>query len=742
MKKKLNKNNKTKKVLFTATVDGHILNFHLPYLKMFKENGYEVHVATNGDSTIPYCDKKHIVSFERSPFNVNNIKAIKRLKKVIDEEKFEIIHCHTPMGGVVTRLAAKKSRKDGTRVIYTAHGFHFYKGAPKLNWLLFYPIEKWLSRHTDTLITINEEDYILAKKKFKAKQTELVHGVGVDTEKFNFKISEEENDKLRKEIGVDKNDFVMICIGELNNNKNQIMQIEAVKELAKEHKNIKLILAGEGDKREFLEQKIEEYNLKDNVKLLGYRTDIPRLLTISNLALSTSKREGLPVNVIEALVCGIPVIGTNCRGTRDLINNGDNGYIIEIGDVVDLVERINIAKELAHITLNKEFTLEEIKKNMQKIYFKNKQNVFLLRSTSAINDSRVTKEARTLLKAGYNVKLLCWDRDGMAKDINYIESEYGNAELIKFNVRAQYGGGMKTLLKMARFQIWIYKVLKKNNNKCDFIHSCDLDTGIAATIISKKYNKKLIYDIFDYYIASHYVPYILSRIVEKIEIWVINNASATIICNDWRREQIKEAKPNQLEIVHNSPNIDYEEIKNKGNILKSNNDKIKVAYVGILQDGRLLKEIVDELKGHSEIEIHIGGFGRYEEYFKEISNNYDNVYFYGCMKYDDVLKLEAECDVLFATYDPKIKNHKYSAPNKLYESMALRKPIIVCNDTGIDKFVIENNIGCAINYNAREFLNVLESGILDECDKERMGALYSEYSWSVMEQKILKIYNS
>ena len=155
-----------KKVLFTATVDSHILHFHIPYLKLFKEKGYEVHVATNGNEEIPYCDKKHVISFERSPLKLNNLKAIGQLRKIINEENFDIIHCHTPMGSVVTRLAAKKARKKGTRVIYTAHGFHFYKGAPKLNWFLFYPVEKYLSKYTDTLITINKEDYDLAKRKF------------------------------------------------------------------------------------------------------------------------------------------------------------------------------------------------------------------------------------------------------------------------------------------------------------------------------------------------------------------------------------------------------------------------------------------------------------------------------------------------------------------------------------------------------------------------------------------------
>ena len=154
-----------KKVLFTATVDSHILQFHLSFLKKFKEKGYEVHVATKGNDEIPYCDVKHFIPFERSPLKINNIKAIFKLKKICDFEKFDIIHTHTPMGSVVTRLAAMKARnKYHTRLIYTAHGFHFFKGAPIKNWILFYPIEKFLSRFTDTLILINEEDFDIYPK--------------------------------------------------------------------------------------------------------------------------------------------------------------------------------------------------------------------------------------------------------------------------------------------------------------------------------------------------------------------------------------------------------------------------------------------------------------------------------------------------------------------------------------------------------------------------------------------------
>lgn len=178
-----------KKVLYVATVDSHIKAFHLPYLKLLKDMGYEVHVATNCDEKFDNCKKKYKISIERNPFKINNIKAIIQLKKIIEDEKYDLIHCHTPMGAVVARLASKRARKKfGTKVFYTAHGFHFYKGAPLINWLLFYPIEWYLSKFTDTIITINKEDNELAKKKFikRCKNIKYVPGVGVDTKKLIY----------------------------------------------------------------------------------------------------------------------------------------------------------------------------------------------------------------------------------------------------------------------------------------------------------------------------------------------------------------------------------------------------------------------------------------------------------------------------------------------------------------------------------------------------------------------------
>ncbi len=356
-----------KKVLFTATVDSHILHFHIPYLRWFKEQGYEVHVATNGKEKIPYCDVKHRVSFERSPFKINNLRAIKELKKIIDKEQYEIIHCHTPMGSVVTRIAARKARKNGTRVIYTAHGFHFYKGAPILNWCVFYPIEKWLSKYTDCLITINKEDYELAKRKFKkCKDIEYVPGVGIDEEKFDFEMTQEQKKELRKSLGLKEDDYVIIYVAELSKRKNQSMAIKSIKQLVKDNQNIKLLLVGKDSYNGTYKKLVQKLNLENNVIFTGYRKDVPKLMKISNLAISTAKQEGLPVNIMEAMIAGLPIVVTNCRGNKDLIED-----VVENDDVNSMVNRIKeyIKNQNLNIRYNIEnYKLQNVKKEMSRIY--------------------------------------------------------------------------------------------------------------------------------------------------------------------------------------------------------------------------------------------------------------------------------------------------------------------------------------------------------------------------------------
>lgn len=357
-----------KKVLFTANLDSFFYKFLIPYLKWFKEHGYEVHVATKGNNfKIPYCDKRFDVCFARTPFTFDNIKSYNQLKKILKENKYDIIHCHTPFGGAITRFAAKKARKEGTKVIYTAHGFHFFEGASKKDWLIFYNSEKYLSRLTDVIVTINKSDYEQAKK-FYAKKTYLIHGIGADEEKFKIDLTKEEKDKLRKSVKVNKSDFVMMYPAELNNNKNQMMLIDAMKILVEKDKKYKLLLPGQDSLNGKLQERVKELGLEKNIIFLGFRKDISKLLQITDLSVATSKREGLPVNIIEAMYAGLPVVCTNTRGQIDLIKNNVNGFVCESGDYkkfAKCIEKIAKDKNLA-----KKFSIQN-KKDVQKYLLEN-----------------------------------------------------------------------------------------------------------------------------------------------------------------------------------------------------------------------------------------------------------------------------------------------------------------------------------------------------------------------------------
>lgn len=367
-----------KKVLFVAHVDSHIRHFHIPYLKYFKEKGYEVHVATSNDENekFPYCDVKHKIDFERNPLKLKNIKAIKQMKKLFNEENFDVVHCHTPMGGVVTRLACKETRKNGTKVLYTAHGFHFYKGAPLINWCVYYPIEKYLSKYTDVLITINHEDYELANKKFHAQMIYMIDGVGVDDKKFSDDVLPNEiKNRIESELKIIETDFKIIYVAELIKRKNQMMLIDAMKDIVKKNSNIKVFFAGDGILKKYYEEKVKEYGLANNVFFIGYRRDVNDLLKIMDLCVATSVQEGLPINIVEAELSAVPVLAKNNRGHNEIIKDDENGYLFNTKE--ELIERINTLysdrtllnklKNNARNSVHK-FVLENAYKEQVKIY--------------------------------------------------------------------------------------------------------------------------------------------------------------------------------------------------------------------------------------------------------------------------------------------------------------------------------------------------------------------------------------
>lgn len=333
------------KILLTATVQSHICQFHRPLVKMLREMcDAEIHVAAKDNLNeknglkLDFVDKIFNVPFSRTPKSIDNFKAYKQLKDIINKENYNIIHCNTPMGGILTRLAANKTRNNGCRVLYTAHGFHFYDGAPKKNWLVYYTAEKFFAKKTDVLITINKEDYELAKEKFSCT-TEHIHGVGVDPNRY-YPASDEEKKMLIQKFSLSTQKRYILCVGELLPNKNQSMAIRAMEIVASRFPDVVLLLAGNGTEKKNLKTLVSELGLQNNVRFIGYVTNLEEYQKISEIAVSCSKREGLGLNLIEAMLSGNPVVATRNRGHNELIQENRNGYLVESGDVNALAERL------------------------------------------------------------------------------------------------------------------------------------------------------------------------------------------------------------------------------------------------------------------------------------------------------------------------------------------------------------------------------------------------------------------
>lgn len=369
------KTNKTKKVLFTATVvKTHINVFHLPYLKWFKEHGYEVHVAAKNDfinepCIIPNCDKYYDIKFSRFPFSKTNIKAYKQLEKLIQENNYEIIHCHTPVAGVLTRLAARKNKN--TTVIYTVHGFHFFKGAPLLNWLIYYPVERFCARFTDKLITINKEDYERAKR-FKLRKKGKVYyvpGVGIDLEKIqNLKV---DINQKKSELGIPGNTSVLLSVGELIKRKNHETVLKALSQI--KDKDFLYLICGRGVLMEYLQNLTKQLGLESKVKFLGFRKDIVGICKAADLFIFPSYQEGLPVALMEAMAAGLPVIVSNVRGNRDLIAKENLFEPDNINEITSLIEKRlddmkkNGLRKETYTNLE-QYSLKNVFKQMAEIY--------------------------------------------------------------------------------------------------------------------------------------------------------------------------------------------------------------------------------------------------------------------------------------------------------------------------------------------------------------------------------------
>lgn len=369
------------KVLLVATVQSHICQFHRPLASLLHEHGCEVHAAARDNLAeknglkLDFVEKAFNIPFERSPFSLKNRCACRKLKEVIDAGHYDVIHCNTPVGGVLGRLAARKARKKGTKIYYTAHGFHFYRGAPKKNWLLWYPVEKIMSRLTDKLITVTEEDHRLAQRRFPCAVFRI-HGVGVDENRY-FPVAAAEQLKLRGELGFSDRRKIILCVGELLPNKNQRMAVRMLPMVLRRFPEALLLIAGNGPEKEQLKKLIREYHVENQVRLLGYCSVLEKYQRIADVLVACSKREGLPLNLVEAMLSETPVVATRNRGHRELIEDGRTGYLVAIDDADEMAQKVCVllSDSAKHASIRSaarlhamQYGRETVKKELAEIY--------------------------------------------------------------------------------------------------------------------------------------------------------------------------------------------------------------------------------------------------------------------------------------------------------------------------------------------------------------------------------------
>lgn len=371
-----------KKLLFVSNISNNVGSFVVASIAAAKRCGFEFYYAANWDGAtkkqIAEDEKKYSIKIvhidlDRSPYSTKNIKAYKQLVDFINKEKIDYIHCNTPVGGVLGRLAGEKCKVK--RIVYEAHGFHFYEGAPKKNWLIYYPVEKWLAKKTDAIITINNEDFERAKT-FKLKnngQVYYVPGVGIDLSQYEI------NKNMRKikrdELCLKDSDKMIISVGELNTNKNNKVILEAIAEIA--NNNVHYFLCGIGPLEEKLNLLAKKHGIENQIHFLGYRNDIKDLLQAADIYVMPSIREGLSRSLMEAMACGVPCVVSDIRGNSDLINNSVNGFLCsKVTDYAQSIKTIlespDCAEKFSKISLDavKRFSLKTVINNLYDIYSK------------------------------------------------------------------------------------------------------------------------------------------------------------------------------------------------------------------------------------------------------------------------------------------------------------------------------------------------------------------------------------
>lgn len=361
------------KILYVTALNETINAFLVPHILKLVDDGNIVECACKinrniDDRLSSKCIKHYNIEFSRNPLNINYHKVINEIRQIQIKNNYDIVHVHTPIAAFLTRFALRNFK---VKIIYTAHGFHFFKGSPVKNWILYFQLEKLAAKWTDRLVTINEEDYSIASKFNLRKNGEVffMHGVGIDSK--DYEMEKFDHVSYRESLGLKKDDFIILVIADLNKNKNHIQLLKAVKILNNIYPKLKVICAGDGPLKNKLIKKVKEFNLENNVIFLGFRSDIKELINISNIIGLFSKREGLPKCLMESLVCGKPILVNNIRGSRDFVINNEIGEIVEVDDFIETAKKIeymmkkdynpvNIRKSIEKYNIN--YVLEEVKK--------------------------------------------------------------------------------------------------------------------------------------------------------------------------------------------------------------------------------------------------------------------------------------------------------------------------------------------------------------------------------------------
>lgn len=368
------------KMLYIKHRSGKIMNnFAISAILAAKELGIDFTLANNMSMAEPghfekVCEQYGIkmihIDFDRNPLGKSNLLARKQLLELMEKEKYDIVHCNTPSGGMVGRIAAAQMKIP--KVIYMAHGFHFWKGAPLKNWLFYYSVERFLARFTDRLITINREDYERAQRFHYKKGGKAVYvpGVGIDPKKYAPNAEKRTN--KRQELGIRNDENMLLSVGEVNQNKNHKVVIEA---LAKwQRKDIRYVICGIGPMEDELKKLVETLGLANQVTFAGYRTDIGDYYQAADVFVISSYREGLPVALMEAMTACIPCVASRIRGSVDLL--ADSSLLFDAGDSDGLLEALKrvmdpevARKEVARNTETlQKFSLDEAVMAMKAIY--------------------------------------------------------------------------------------------------------------------------------------------------------------------------------------------------------------------------------------------------------------------------------------------------------------------------------------------------------------------------------------